>query len=84
MAVPAVATPAMVATLAAILAATPAATLGMTVQMMVAPMMVALITAHLLFLQPVLPPLQLLALPQLDQELLQLPLQTSLLLSQCC
>jgi hypothetical protein len=95
MEVPVVATPAMVATLAvtlavilaatpaAILAATPAAILAATPGM-TAPTMAALITAPLLFLQPALPPPQLLALPQLDQGLLQLPLQTSLLLSQCC
>lgn len=87
MAAPVVATLATVATLAVtpvvtlavILAATPVATPVTT-----APMAAAPTTGPLLFLQPALPLLQPPALPQLDQGLLQLPLQTSLLPSQCC
>jgi hypothetical protein len=99
MAVPVVATLAMVMILAVILAATlavtpavilaatpvatPAAILAAT-PVTTAPTTAAPTTGPLLFLQLALPLLQLPALPQLDQGLLQLPLQTSLLLSQCC
>lgn len=90
MAVPVVATLATVATLVVTLEVTPVVTPAVILAVILAatpeatPVTTAPTTGPLLFLQLALPLLQPPALPQLDQGLLQLPLQTSLLLSQCC